>query len=476
MTTVSAEKSWRARAARPALLLVLLLAGCLEKHVVWSPDGSRAAVIARDGLYLCDTDGKLTPLLLPGVYQAAWLGDSQRLVVARKRKADSWTPIAAALGSERAAAVVARAEALWKKLEAGGAWGVLTKGDGEKKEPVILKVFLRERYGEALRAKMGAGDWDELKSKQVEINELVVARLEDGKIQPGTLLHEGLDEIRDIRVGRGDRFVAVTTNQAPDNDKESRLLLVRIDVTGATAVAEHTAAYPDWTADGRSLVYVQASGERTGNDDLRLATLVQREVLNADGQIKIAEKAEDLAGLYFQDQTRVRCLRDGRILFNAAEFNLPVSVKDFGGDREKLFVLDLARQATLVRMIPRSEAEKMPKNLTFFEVGPDEKQVLVGGFDGEVSVLTLASGDVDEVQQAGEYSLMGAPVWRNAEEITYARRNPAVEGKNPSRKGEIVLRKVVLQKGDREKVLSQDWSKEMLESVYGSSENHPQGP
>jgi hypothetical protein len=476
MTTIIAKKSWRARAAGPALLLVLLLGGCLEKHVVWSPDGSRAAVIARDGLYLCDTDGKLTPLLLPGVYQAAWLGDSRSLVVARKRNADSWAPIATALGPERAAAVTAQAEALWKKLEAGGAWGVLTKGDSEKKEPAILKVFLRERHGEALRAKMGAGDWDELKSKQVEISELVVARLEDGKIQPGMLLHEGLDEIREIRVGRGDRFVALTTNQAPDNDKESRLLLVRIDATGAVAVAEHTAAYPDWTADGRSLIYIQASGEKTGDDDLRLATLVQREVLNADGQIKIAEKAEDLAGLYFQDQTRVRCLRDGRILFNAAEFNLPVSVKDFGGDREKLFALDLARQATLVRMIPRSEEEKTPKNLTFFEVSPDEKQVLVGGFDGEVSVITLATGNVEELQQAGEYSLMGAPVWRNAEEITYARRNPAVEGKNPSRKGEIVLRKVVLQKGDREKVLSQDWSKEMLESVYGASEKHPQGP
>ena len=476
MTTIIAKKSWRARAAGPALLLVLLLAGCLEKHVVWSPDGSRAAVIARDGLYLCDTDGKLTPLLLPGVYQAAWLGDSRRLVVARKRKADTWTLIAAALGPERAAAVAAQAEALWKRLEAGGAWGILTKGEGEKKEPALLKVFLRERYGEALRAKVSAGDWDELKSKQGEINELMVARLEDGKIQPGTSLHEGLDEVRDIRVGRSDRFVALTTNQTPDSDKESRLLLVRIDATGAVAVAEHTAAYPDWAADGRSLVYIQSSGERTGNDDLRLATLVQREVLDADGQIKIAEKAEDLAGLYFQDQTRVRCLRDGRILFNAAEFNLPVSVKDFGGDREKLFALDLARQATLVRTIPRSEEEKTPKNLTFFEVSPDEKQVLVGGFDGEVSVIALATGNVEELQQAGEYCLMGAPVWRNAEEITYARRNPAVEGKNPSRKGEIVLRKVVLQKGDREKVLSQNWSTEMLESVYGGSEKHPKGP
>jgi hypothetical protein len=476
MKTSIAKKFWQARAAGLALLLVLLLGGCLEKHVVWSPDGSRAAVIAKDGLRLCDADGKLTSLLLPGVYQAAWLGDSQRLVVARKRTADSWAPIATVLGPERAAAVAAQAEALWKKLEAGGAWGILTMNLGEKGAPAVLKVFLRERYGEALRAKVSAGDWDDLKSKQIEISELVVARLEDGKIQPGTLLLEGLEEIKEIRPGRGDQFVALTTNQALDNDKESRLLLARVDAIGAVTVAEPTAAYPDWTADARSLVYVQAAGAGTQKDDLRLATLVRREVVDADGHIKIAEKAEDLAGLYFQDQTRVRCLKDGRILFNAVEFNLPTSAKDAGLEREKLFALDLARQATLVRMIPRGEEEKIPKNLTFFEVSSDEKQVLVGGFEGEVSVLTLATGDVEELQKAGEYNLMGAPVWRNAEEITYARGNPVVKGEKPARKGEIVLRKVVLQKGDREKVLSQDWSNEMLESVYTGSEKHPKGP
>lgn len=124
MKTPVTQNSRQAAAAGIALLLILLLAGCLEKHVVWSPDGSRAAVIARDGLRLCDPEGTLTPLLLPGVYQAAWLGDSRRLVVARKRNVDSWTPIAAVLGPERAAAIAAQAEAVWEKLEAGDTWGL----------------------------------------------------------------------------------------------------------------------------------------------------------------------------------------------------------------------------------------------------------------------------------------------------------------------------------------------------------------
>jgi hypothetical protein len=476
MKTFVVMKAWRACAAGTGLLMVLLLAGCLEKHLVWSPDGSHAAVIAKDGLYLCDVEGKLTSLLLPGVYQVAWLGDSRTLVVARKRTVDTWASIAAVLGPERSAAVAAQADALWKKLEAGGGWGIIAATVGEKKDATVLKIFLRDHYGEALRAKISAGGWDEVRSKQIDFNELVTARIEDGKIQAGALIHEGLEEIREIRVAPGDRAVALTTDQAPDDDKESRLLLARIDATGAVAVAEHVASSPDWTADARSLVYVQASGKGSEKDDLRLATLVSREVMDAISQIKIAEKPEDLAGLYFQDQTRVRCLKDGRILFNAIEFNLPTSAKDAGFEREELFALDLARQSTLVRMIPRGVGEKMPKNLAFFEVSPDEKRVLVGGFDGEVGVLTLATGDVEELQEAGEYSLMGAPIWRNAEEITYARRNPLANGANPSRKGEIVLRKVVLPKGGQEKVLSQNWSKEMLESVYSPSEKHPKGP
>jgi hypothetical protein len=468
MKTVSVKRFWLVPAAVSAALLLLLLSGCLEKHLVWSPDGNRAAVIAKDGLHLCDPEGKLTPLLLPDVYQVAWLGDSQRLVVARERKVGDWTSIAQAFGPERAGKVAAEAESLWKQLETGGQWGILTKEMDKKKDQAVLKIFLREHYGDALRAKMSAGEWDELKSQQAEISELVMARIVGEQIQPGTLLHEGLEKINDLRMSPGDRAVAFTTDMALDNDKECRLLLALIDATGAVTIAEHTGTYPDWTADGRSLAFVQASGG--AKDDLRLGTLVRREVLDENSQIKIAEKPEELAGLLFGNSSRVRCLQDGRILFNSAEFNLPVAAKDANVERDKLFAWDPARQATLVRMVPRGKEENLPKNLTFFEVSPDEKQVLVGGYDGEVSMLTLATGDVGTWQKAGEYNLMGAPVWRNAEEITYARRNPPVDGKEPSRKAEIVLRSVVPGKGDQEKVLSRDWSNDMLESVFSGSD------
>jgi hypothetical protein len=455
-----------------AAILLLPLAGCLEKHVIWSPDGNRAAVIAKEGLHFCDPDGKLTPLLMPGVYAAAWLSDSQRLVVAREQQVGNWASIAQSLGSERAGKIAAEAEAVWMQLEKGGQWGVLSTDSGKKKDQAALKIFLRENHGDALRAKVSADEWKDIKSKEADISDLMMAGMVDGQIKPGAILHEGLEKIEDIRVSPGDRGVAFTTDAAPGDDDDFLLLLVRIDTPGSAKVAEHSAAYPDWTSDGRSLVYMQASGQGA-KKDIQLATLVRREVMDDKGQTRISGAAEELAGMFFQNTGRVRCLRDGRILFSAVEVTLPVAGKDFPTDEhEQLFALDLARQATLVRMIPNENHDKMPKHLIFFEVSPDEQRLVVGGVDGEVSVLTLATGDVQEWQKAGEYNLWGAPVWRNSEQITYAQRNPLQDGKRPSRKAEIVLRKAIPGSGDHETVLSRGWSDEMLESVYPGSDRN----
>jgi hypothetical protein len=449
--------------------MLALLGGCLEEHLVWSPDGKSAAVIAKDGLHFCDAEGKLTPLLLPDIEMEAWFGDSRQLAVVRKRTVGDWTSIAQVLGSEGAAAVTAEAEGIWSKLEAGAPWGVLTMAIGNNKRQTPVKIFLRDHHQDALRSKLSPGDWDSLKSEHVDLAGLLIVRIEGDKVLAGPVLHEGLEKIENIRVSPGDRAIAFTTDLTPDNDKEGRLLLTEAGTAGVTTVAERTAMYPDWTPDARSLVYLQAA-EGGEKGDLRLATLVRREVFDASGQIKLQEKPDDLAGMVFSNLSRVRCFRDGRIMFNAVEFCLPVTNKDVDAERENLFVLDPARQATLVRVIPRGEEENMPKNLTFFEVSPDEQRVLVGGFEGEVSVLTIATGEVAKWQKAGEYNLLAAPVWRNNDEITYARRNPSVEGKEPSRKAEIVLQKFSPAKGDHETVLSRDWSVETIESVFSGSD------
>ncbi|MBI2496821.1 MAG: hypothetical protein HYV75_02450 [Opitutae bacterium] len=445
----------------PLALMLLLLAGCLEKTLVWSPDGSHAAVIGPDGLYLCDAGGKLTGLLAPDVYLAAWLGDSQQLVLARSRKTGSWNEIARAIGPETADALMARAEAVWQQVQKDGHWSVLTMDVGGKERAELMKIYLRERYGEALQAKVEAGEWDDIKNKQAGLYELTMTRMADGKVTPGTRLHEGLGKIREIRLAPGDRAVAFVTETVltPEGKTEDdlHLWLARVDGSGATPVAAHVGAFPDWTPDGRSLAYVQAMGG-SAKDDLRLGSLVRREVLDASGKIAVKDEKKELAGWIFSDNSRVRCLRDGRILFNAAEISLPIAAEDYGEQHEQLFAVDPARQATLVRLIPRKQEEDLPQTLAFFEVSPDEKQVLFGAFDGSVSLLTLATGEVEQVQEGvSKQNLQGQPVWRKDGEFSYTSRVVQKDGPAPVRKAEVVLRS-----GGKVKTLSADWPDQMV--------------
>jgi hypothetical protein len=451
-------------ALAPLALVLLLLAGCLEKNLLWSPDGSRAAILAEDGFHLCDAAGKLSAVLVPEVYRAAWLGDSQQLILARERRSGSWGEIAGASGPEGARAVIAHAESVWEQAQAGGLWSVLSLDIGGKERTKLAKVYLRERYGEALHAKLNAGEWDEIRQLDVGIHELVMARIDGDKITLGTLLHEGLGTVMDIRIAPGDRAVAFTAEMVltADGKKEDdlQLWLARVNGSGAILVAAHVAAFPDWTPDGHSLTYIQAAGG-SSQDDLRLGTLVQREMLDASGTIAIKEEKKELAGWIFSGNSRVRCLRDGRILFNAAEISLPIAAEDYGEQHEQLFAVDQSRQATLVRLIPRKQEEKLPRLLAFFEVSPDEKQVLFGSREGEVALLTLTTGEVEQVQERiAKQSLQGQPVWRKDGEFSYTRLTAKKDGPAPARKAEIILRS-----GDKEKVLSADWPDKLVKHL-----------
>lgn len=466
MNSVSSPvRSARVRLALLSLAAAFLLSGCLEQLYVWSPDGRRVAVInpANRELRLADPSGQLLAPRLSNVSTVAWLRDSERLLVARRHAETSWAPLAQALGAQRAAAVTARADDAWQKLLGGTSWSGLggVAGLFAERDPEwnLVCIYLRNRGGEALRTRLTAAEWEDVSRKTTDVHELVLARITGDEIVSGTRLYSGVDELVDVRLAPQDRAVAFVLQSSLTDTKDNALWLVALDAPAPQPVAERVAAQPDWTADGRSLVYFQAASP-SGHDDLRLGTLVRREVLDASGAIRISSDQSYLAGWVFSEQTRVRCLRDGRILFNAAEISLPIAAEDYGEQREQLFALDPARQATLVRMIPRKQQDDLPKGLTFFEASPDEQQVLFGDLNGEVCVLTLASGAVEYVQQPGKKNLQGAPVWRSDGAFTYTRRATAKDGASPARAAEVILRR-----GEAETVLSATWPDEMVNAL-----------
>ena len=449
----------RCLAATALAAVALLLAGCWRDRLVWSPDGTRAAIITDEGLHLCAADGKLTPLLAPGVYRAAWLADSQRLVLARSRRLPDYAALAAALGPRRTKALATKAEVVWQQVLASprGEFNVLIEPDDDLG---AIVVYLREHHGAALREKQSEdpkNDPKELEAFAADWHSLVVARLVGDRLEIGATLSEGLAKIHDLRPAPDSSAAAFVTHLelSPVPDDGLRLLVVPIDgAAPAALVASHTAAHPDWTPDSRTLVYLKAAGERSASKDLQLGALVERDVLDAAGHLRLAEKTRDLAGLIFQNENRVRCLRDGRVLFDAAEFHLPLAGHDHA-TREQLFALDRTKDAAaLTPLIRREQLERMGNTLTSFEVSPDERQVLFEAGD-DVDVLTLASGGVERVT-LGAYNDSNKnpplPVWRRPGELVYLKKSGS--------RNELVLRR-----GADETILSRTWPDGVLEQL-----------
>ena len=390
------------RALAVGVLALLLFTGCLEETLVWSPDGSRGAVLGPEGLYLCKPDGELSALQVPGAYHVAWLADSQQLVIARSP-------------------------------------GGLT------------------------------GDNPLFQAKATKVHGLVTARLVGGQVVTGSTLHEGLGQIREIRPSPGGRAVAFVAEQAPGpaaaNEDSLQLLLTPVDRPDSSRVATGVAAYPDWSPDGRSLIYVQASGSSHAGG-LQLGTLVQRCVLDTSGRVSSMGDARELAAGVFSADTRVRCLADGRIVFNATEVNLPVAAGDTGEQRDQLFAVDPARQATLVRLIPRRQEESLPPTLAFFEISPDQQRILFGDPSGAVCLFTLATGEVEAVQAGAEKQILsGQPVWRRDGAFSYTRRAVGKGGQPPARKAEVVLRT-----GNSETVLSAAWPDQLVNDLVNDQD------
>jgi Tol biopolymer transport system component len=238
--------------------------------------------------------------------------------------------------------------------------------------------------------------------------------------------------------------------------------LALVKQPGLVEVTTGASLLPDWTPDSRSLVYDQGMmGGAPDADQASLGLIVMRSVRNAEGAIAISEKTKELAGVLHDGKTRVRCLKDGRILFNGYDLKLPLSGADLKELKQQLFMLDPQRHASLVHVVPVPLQDNISEELVFFEVSPDESQVLFLSKERyTVDVLTIATGEIEEVAQRDENKSAGLPSWRAQGEVVYFKGYPSIDGKKPARSFEIVVKK-----GKEERILSSSWSDAFLKGL-----------
>jgi dipeptidyl aminopeptidase/acylaminoacyl peptidase len=441
MKTQTRSQRLRARfgATMMASVLFLVLAGCVTQRIVWSPDGKQAAVLTDAGLYLCDGDGTLSGLLLPDVAGVAWFKDSKRLAVARTQSCTNWQGLAAALSPHGREDVKRGAAGLLAKLQNGSRDQVLeAEREAEKKQLPARLLYLRdEGGGDALKLLAGA---KELKGLKADVITLAVAQVSNRAVNVGPILAGEIGDAMEIRISPNGAAIAYTTEDG----------LSVVEAGGPEPgwlVAGKAAAYPDWSPDGNSLVYITTESTNSAGG-VELGVLTRQRVLDDSGRLKIESAKEELAGVLFDGSARVRCLRDGRILFASEEWRLPVTTNDLP-QRQQLFALDPERQSTLTALVPHSTHEMLPANLSYFEVSPDEKRVAIGGDKGRVAVFTLATGNVDLVQDATDADLKSIPCWRSASELCYI----AIPGAGTdSHKAEVAL-----WENGKTRILSRSW-------------------
>jgi hypothetical protein len=454
-----------------AVLLLASLAGCLpEEKVVWSPDGQRAAVIAPDGLYLCDGDGRLSPRVAGNVTAAAWLPDSKRLLVVRdtKEPAKTWKDAATLVDEDLAKAVVARAQALRQEILALKAPVDEFKPKAIEQigltELMLAAMYLRDNLAEGLPEKLGKG-WDDVKQM-----EMAVYAIEVGEVSADAVALRPVAKVLHApgypRLSPNGRHVAyVTSGLLP----EGQMTLMVMPLAGGRPrlVADQVAPFVDWSADGRHLGFARATGPKAEDKgSIRLGTISQCLVCDEKGDL--LEKfplAADLAGLVFQDNLKVRGLRDGRFLFAAAPVQLPCTAADMP-TRTTLFAADIDRPATLMRMLPRNAEADVPQGVNYFELSPDQRQVLIPGPKG-VAVVTLATGEVVNALAEKEGDLTLQPVWRSPSEVCFAVAKGSTFG-SPNRP------EVVLWSAGHWRVLSAAWPDAMVNGMLGPSSAPPQ--
>jgi hypothetical protein len=459
----------------PGVLVVMigLVVGCdPEQYVVWAPNGSKAAVIGTDGLHLCDANGTLTPLLVKDVRKVAWFGDSSRLAAAREVNVSNWTEAGKYLEAERIKRLEGEAEKLFKELMAQTgpldqwAEALLDSPQGpEAGDLMAMLLYMGEKHGEALEKKIGAEEWKKL-NKEEGVSLMVVQIYEiTGEAKPGPMLASTFMGVSDLRPSPGGKVLAYTTG----SKVACSLFVVPAD-GGAepTHVADRCSRFADWSFDGRYLAYARVNPDGKLGDELYLGTLRRMQVCEGDGTLmaqvpvdKVKQPdggvpaAEALAEITCDPYTRVRCLRDGRIIFTSVEVNLPAASDDVS-KRLTLFAINPGRQGTVSRVLSRKAEADAGDAMRFFEINPDQTLVALPAMDGRITVAPLGGGAVTEVQASVDQKFRMVPSWRSSDELCYAVSVKAAEQKG--RAAEVYL----WRPGQNARMISKDWPREVM--------------
>lgn len=421
-----------------ALVFLLALAACEPKErAEWSPDGSRAAILADQRLFFTDRQGGLSEALAdrdetPGsvlIDSFDWLPDNSGLVVHRVRIVPGWEEFSPLLTSSDSARVESLAARVPELLRAA----VAIHGDVDRADQLLGKLAPAESLALTNALRLSLVNDEVSVRAALSGAPLALASLESGdKGEPGFLLHEiavlrpdsgkpaeilwrGLRGVHAMRVSPGHPFVACAFETGEGSRYE--LQVIPLDASPAVPVSTGITRAFDWTPDGTSLVYMASISEGSGG----LVEIERRRVLDDQGRIEDplpgGEDDGELAYAVVAFAPRLAVLPNGEILFASHPASLPAAAEHLE-ESPRLYRLPADGGAPIA--VPTEEGA-LPMDLGYFAPSPDGRRLAVveSGTDA-VAVIDLESGESELVSppHSGWKSRV-MPSWRNAEEFSF---------------------------------------------------------
>jgi hypothetical protein len=394
-------------------------------------------VISDDGLRIADAHGNLLPGVVEGVEVATWFGDSKRLLIARKELEPTWNALVPYLSADEIKTIADASnharDALmtydWTAPNAG-TWQNFT--DAFKQQEKLAKLdthfddsfalaiglYLRDHADKALQDKIPAPRWKELGDLIQPVMFVQICDVSPSGPAAGTTLMTTLNGVQELRVSPiGNAALVVTSGR---NDHVCNLYAISTDAKRPPLqISDAAACYPDWTPDGHSVVFTRAITPEMQKEDMQLGSLSRVDVIDDQGNLAAQIKEpKDLVALLYSSLTRVRCLKDGRIIFLTAGVTLPATNGDMPA-RAELFVIDPAKQLTVSRLLSADFSTAIGNSAPYFEVSPDETLISIPDNSGKVSVVDLVKGTASFVpDKPVTGGLMTVPVWRTGNELT----------------------------------------------------------
>ncbi|MCL2647034.1 MAG: hypothetical protein FWD61_08510 [Phycisphaerales bacterium] len=425
------------------MAMMMLATGCIPERVSWSPDGTRGLVLGDDGVHVCDVAGTLTGLMIPGETVAAWMPDGKRVVVLREGELKNWKEIETAYPEEAAEAKEKADDAVRELAEVDKKWR-------EFSSLGLTFFYLRDEKPETIREKLSAV-WEDALRHSITRRKVQIYDLSGPEAKAGATLawlpetggDQGFSAFRVSPTGQ-----AVAISRFTDSHGSTELIVAATDGSGIR-IRKEAAYYPDWTPDGKYLVYIMPAC--AGHGDGRLGTLVRQKMVDDQGGLlkkglkpEEMPKEEECVTLVYNGNARVRVLKDGRIFFTAADIQLPATPQNIKS-RSVLFSFNSGGgNPTILRVMP-PETEKAinddeafkddDKTLAFFDVSPDGKRVSLVGGDGQVMVMDVGIGgrgklyklQPNPLVQVQNATIVSLPSWRTVDELTFIR--PRSDGK-----------------------------------------------